>query len=161
MTLLMLQAAPLHDGSSSQWSCDVVVITTAQLNSTKAGLVLHRLNPACNMSDIHNDDGLWQCPQSKIRLNLFRWSTIPQKQFIIISSSFIVITILRAIVLKLETTDLKSSSKRYNSYNVCKEQVLKPLLAGDNVHIRDALKKKLVQKSKIYWATQVTLCLHC
>ena len=58
MTLLMLQAAPLHDGSSSQWSCDVVVITTAQLNSTKAGLVLHRLNPACNMSDIHIDDGL-------------------------------------------------------------------------------------------------------
>ena len=36
------------------------------------------------MLDIRDDEGLWQWSQLEIRLILFRWSTIPQKQFIII-----------------------------------------------------------------------------
>ena len=38
------------------------------------------------MSEICDGEDLWQCSQLKIRLNAFRWSTIPQKQIIIIIS---------------------------------------------------------------------------
>ena len=58
MTLLMLQAAPLHGGSSSQWSCDVVVITLHNLIQPRLDWFSTGSNPACNMSEIHNDDGL-------------------------------------------------------------------------------------------------------
>ena len=65
-----------------EWHRGVVVITTAQLHSTKpfcAGS-----NPARGVSEIRDDEDLWQWSRLEIRLNTFRRSTIPQKQFIII-----------------------------------------------------------------------------
>ena len=63
----------------------VMVITTAQLHSTKPELrFCTGSNSARSMSEIHNDEDLWQWSWLEIRLNAFRWSSIPQKQFIII-----------------------------------------------------------------------------
>ena len=67
------------------WCRGVVVITTAQLHSTKPELrFCTDSNPACGVSDICNGEDLWQRSQLERRLNTFRWLTIPQKQFIII-----------------------------------------------------------------------------
>ena len=63
----------------------VVVITTAQLHSRKPGLrFCAGLNTARDMSKIRNGEDLWQWSRLEIRLNAFFWSTIPQKQIIII-----------------------------------------------------------------------------
>ena len=63
----------------------VVVIATAQLYLTKPELrFCASSNPACGVSEIHNGEDLWQWSWLEIRLNTFRQSTIPQKQFIII-----------------------------------------------------------------------------
>ena len=49
----------------------VVVITTAQLHSTKPELrFCTGSNPAHDMSEIHDGDDLWQWPQLEIRLRL-------------------------------------------------------------------------------------------
>ena len=62
----------------------VVVITTAQLHSTKPEFSFCTgSNTACGMLEICDVENLWQWSQLQIRLNPFRWSTIPQKQFII------------------------------------------------------------------------------
>ena len=67
------------------WHCGVMVITTAQLHSTKPKLrFCTGSNPAQGVSEIRNGEDLWQWSRLEIRLNAFRWSTIPQKQFIII-----------------------------------------------------------------------------
>ena len=58
-----------------------VVINIAQLQSTKTTL---RLYPARGMSEIRDGEDLWQWSRLEIRLNAFRRSTIPQKQFILI-----------------------------------------------------------------------------
>ena len=65
------------------WHYDVVVITTAQLHSTKPKL-RHRAgsNPACRR---------FLRPRLEIRLNAFHRSTIPQKQFIMIIMIIIII----------------------------------------------------------------------
>ena len=69
-----------------------VVITAAQLNSTKPELrFCTGSNSAHGMSEIHDGEVLWQWSQLEIRLNTFCRSTIPQKQFIII----IIIIIIR------------------------------------------------------------------
>ena len=66
----------------------VVVITTAQLHSTKpelrfcTGLFLAR-----GVSEIRDGEDLWQWFRLEIRLNTFRQSTISQKQFINSSSA--------------------------------------------------------------------------
>ena len=63
----------------------VVVITTAQHYSTKPQLrFCTGSNPAHGLSEIRDGEDLWQWSQLEIRLNAFRRSTIPQKQFIII-----------------------------------------------------------------------------
>ena len=63
-----------------------MVITTAQLHSTKPELrFCAGSNPARGVSEICDCEDLWQWPRLEIRLNAFRRSTIPQKQF---SSSF-------------------------------------------------------------------------
>ena len=63
----------------------VVVITTAQLHSTKPKLrFCAGSNPARGVSEIRDGEDLWQWPRLEIRLNFFRRSTMPQKQFIII-----------------------------------------------------------------------------
>ena len=38
-------------------------------------------NPACSVSQICDGEDLWQWSWLEIRLNAFRWSSIPQKQF--------------------------------------------------------------------------------
>ena len=64
--------------------CSVVVITTAQLHSTKPELRFCKgSNLACGMSKICNGGDLWQWSRLEIRQNVFRRSTILQKQFII------------------------------------------------------------------------------
>ena len=66
----------------------VVVITTAQLHSTKPELRLCAgSNPARGVSEIHDGEDLSQWSRLEIRLkNAFRRLAIPQKQFIIIDS---------------------------------------------------------------------------
>ena len=67
------------------WRRGVVVITTLQLHSTKPELrFCAGSNPARGGLEICDGEGLWQWYQLEIRINAFRWSTIPQKQFIII-----------------------------------------------------------------------------
>ena len=64
-----------------------MVITTTQLRLSKPELrfCLRRgSNPARGVSEIRDGEDLWQWSQLEIRLNAFRRSTIPQKQFIII-----------------------------------------------------------------------------
>ena len=69
-----------------------VVITTAQLHSTKPGLrFCAGSNPARGVFEIHNGEDLWQWSRLEIRLNAFRRSTIPQKQFFIIIIIIIII----------------------------------------------------------------------
>ena len=69
------------------WCHGVVVISTAQLHSTKPEVKFCAgSNPACGVSEIRHGEDLWQCSRLKIRLNAFRWSNLPQKQFIIINN---------------------------------------------------------------------------
>ena len=78
-----------HTGIQRQ---GVVIITASQLHSTKpelsfcAGSSLTR-----GVSEFGYGEDLWQWSRLEIRLNAFRWSTIPHKQFIII---IIIITII-------------------------------------------------------------------
>ena len=66
-------------------NCGAVVIPTAQLHSTKPEFrFCAGSNPACDVSEIRDGENLWQWSQLEIRLNAFRRSTIPQKQFIVI-----------------------------------------------------------------------------
>ena len=67
------------------WRRGVVVITTAQLHLSKPEFMFcASSNPARGASEIRNGEDLWQWSLLEIRLNAFRRSTIPQKQFIII-----------------------------------------------------------------------------
>ena len=69
-------------------------ITTVQLHSTKAKLrFCTGLNPACGVLEIRNNEDFWQWSQLEIRVNAFGWSTIAQKQFIIIIIIIIIIVI--------------------------------------------------------------------
>ena len=69
----------------SLWRGGVVVIITAQLHSTKSELRFYTgANPARGVSETRDGEDLWQWSRLKIRLNVFRRSTIPQKQFITI-----------------------------------------------------------------------------
>ena len=66
-------------------STSVVVITTAQLPSTKPKLrFCAGSNAPHGMLEIRDGEDLWQWSRLEIRLNAFRQSTVPQKQFIII-----------------------------------------------------------------------------
>ena len=68
------------------WGRGVVVITAAKLHSTKPELRFFcaRSNPARVVSEIRDGMDLRQSSRLEIRLNAFRRSTTPQKQFIII-----------------------------------------------------------------------------
>ena len=62
-----------------------MVIINAQLHSIKLELRFFAdSNPARGVSEIRDGKDLWQWSGLEIRLNAFRLSTIPQKQFIII-----------------------------------------------------------------------------
>ena len=71
---------------ASEATCGtVVVITTAQLHSTKLELrFCAGSNPAHDVSDIRDNEDLWQLPLLEIKLNTFRRSILPVKQFIFI-----------------------------------------------------------------------------
>ena len=74
----------------------VVVITTAQLHSTKPELRFCAVsNPARGVSEIRDGEDLWQWSRLEIRVNTFRRSTIPQRQFTI---SIIIIIIIIIII---------------------------------------------------------------
>ena len=78
------------------WRSGAKVIATAQLHLTKPELRLcSGSNPARSVSGFCDSEDLWQWSWLEIRLNTFRWSTIPQKQFIII---FIIIIIIIIII---------------------------------------------------------------
>ena len=65
-----------------------MVVITAELHSTKPELRFFvGSNPACGVSEIRNSLDLWQRSRLEIKLNTFRRSTIPQKQFIFIITS--------------------------------------------------------------------------
>ena len=68
-----------------QWRRGVVVVTTGQLHSINLEL---RFSAGSNLarvvSEIRDGEDLWQCSRLEMRLNAFRQSTIPQKQFFII-----------------------------------------------------------------------------
>ena len=67
------------------WRRGVVVITTGLLHATKPELRFFAAsNPARGVSEIRNGEDFLQWSQQEIRLNAFRWSTTPQKQFITI-----------------------------------------------------------------------------
>ena len=66
-------------------SCSVVIINTVQLHPTKTELKFYAgSNSACSVSKIRHSEDLPQWSRLEVRLNTFRPSTIPQKQFIII-----------------------------------------------------------------------------
>ena len=107
------------------WHRGVVVITTAQLPSAKPELKFcSGSNPALGMSEIRDGEDLWQWSQLEIRINTFRWSTIPQKQFIIIIIIIIIIVNYRSIPvnpwthLLLIFTFKSTSNLRYISLDI-------------------------------------------
>ena len=68
-----------------QWRRGVVVVTTGQLHSINLELrFCAGSNLARVVSEIRDGEDLWQCSRLEMRLNAFRQSTIPQKQFFII-----------------------------------------------------------------------------
>ena len=56
---LPLSMPPISSPYTQVWLCGVVVITTAQLHSTKPELRFYAgLNPACGMPEIRDDEDL-------------------------------------------------------------------------------------------------------
>ena len=117
---------------SHSWCSRVVVITTAQLNSTKPELrFCATSNPAFGVSGIRDGEDLWQWSWLEIRLNAFRRSTIPQKQFIIIIITIIIIInnfkfqVPIMIFNKKGSVDLSSMSNSENQpgnlFEICNE----------------------------------------
>ena len=91
-----------YAGAVALWCRAVVVITTAQLHSTKPELMFCAgSNLAHGMSEICGDVDLGQWSWLEIRLNTFCWSTIPQKQFIIIIMTKLVILSLKCLTFWL------------------------------------------------------------
>ena len=125
----------------------VVAITTAQLHSTKPELRLcASSNPARSVSEIRNGENLWQWSRLEIRLNLFRLSTIPQKQFVII---IIIIIIIRK--LYLEVKELRRIMKQWElkMKKLCSETFkttikLNELNRLDSTLVRNSSRKVIV-----------------
>ena len=94
---------PLCKEGKKIWLRGVLVITTAQLLSTKPELGLCAgSNPARGVSEIWDGEDLWQWSQLEIRLNVFPRSTIPQSQFIIIIIIIIIIMFLKTKIARIE-----------------------------------------------------------
>ena len=105
------------------WRRGVVVITTAQLHSTKPELRFWAdSNPARGVSEIRDDEDLWQWSRLEIKLNAFRRSTIPQKQFIII----IIISNRSEVFSK---KGVLKNSKIFSEKHLCQSQesLVKPI----------------------------------
>ena len=125
----------------------VVAITTVQLHSTKPELrFCASSNPARSVSEIRNGENLWQWSRLEIRLNLFRLSTIPQKQFVII---IIIIIIIRK--LYLEVKELRRIMKQWElkMKKLCSETFkttikLNELNRPDSTLVRNSSRKVIV-----------------
>ena len=79
-----------------------VSITTTQLHLTNPELrFCAGSNPARGVSEIRDGEDLWQWFRLEIRLNAFRRSTIPQKQFIITTAENKAISKHGVTVLKI------------------------------------------------------------
>ena len=81
----------MKHSTSIFWSRGIVVITTAQLHSSKLELrfMSSFSNTTWDVSEIRSGEDLCQWSWLEIRLSSFRLSTIPQKQFIkTVSMSF-------------------------------------------------------------------------
>ena len=84
-----LARPPLSKSKCFKGSRGVEVIITAQLYSTKPELrFCAGSNPARGVLEICDGKNLRHWSRLEIRLNIFRRSTIPQKQFIIIIVQF-------------------------------------------------------------------------
>ena len=127
----------------------VVVITTAQLHSTKSKLRLCAgSNPPRGGLEIRDGEDLRQWSRLEIRLNAFRRSTIPQKQFIII----IILTGDFNIDL---LNSFKESAKRYKDtlhMFSLQQHVNKPTGKGKALtdHICSNIPSKLIHGDVIY-----------
>lgn len=88
----------------------VVVDTTTQLDSARPA---HKFctgsNSARGVSEICNDESLWQWPWLEIRLIIFHRSTIPLRQFIII--------IIIGIIFLLMSPTSNYWSKSHRTFN--------------------------------------------
>ena len=61
---------------------DVLDFNTAQIYSIKPQIrFCAGLNPSCGVLEIFHGRNLWQLFWMEIKLTIFRWSIIPQKQF--------------------------------------------------------------------------------
>ena len=76
-------------------SLSSVVITTAELHSAKSELRFCAVsNPFRGVSEICNDEELWQWSRVEVRLNTFRRSTIPQNNSSSIYQFIIIVTVV-------------------------------------------------------------------
>ena len=82
---------------SGVWWCSVVVMYGAVVLwlSLLHNFIHQNLNSGSVQVQIDGEDIFWQRSWLEIKLNAFRWSTIPQKQFIIIIIIIIIIVIIR------------------------------------------------------------------
>ena len=97
------------------WRRGVVGITAAQLDSTKPKLRFYAgSSPARGVLEIHDGKDHRQLFQLEVRLNALRWSTIPQKQFIII------ITTDRAKRCDYELGQLRITIEWQNTMGFCR-----------------------------------------
>ena len=97
----------------------LVVITTAQVHSTKPELrFCAGSNPARRVSAIRDGEDLWQWSRLEIRLNAFRRSTIPQKQFIIIIIIIIIIQAIIRLKILIKITDFTGISHTSLTYTL-------------------------------------------
>ena len=79
---LYLQLPWFRTRRRNQFRRRLLVITTAQLHSAKPGLrFCAGWNPARGVSEIWDDENLWQWSRLEIRLYTFQLSTTLQKQF--------------------------------------------------------------------------------
>ena len=102
-------------GYTFWWRRGVVVITTAQVPSTKPELgFCAGSNPVLGVLEIRDGENLWQWFRLGIKLNAFRRSTIPQKQFNSIHVNLSKLNIWSALTLRV----IKTISKRYRVWNV-------------------------------------------
>ena len=71
------------------WYCSIVVITTAQLHSSKPELGFWAgSNPARGVSKIRDREDIWQWSRLEVTLTAFCRSTMPQRQLHIIITIF-------------------------------------------------------------------------
>ena len=120
-----------------RYNAVIVVFTTPQLHSTKSELrFLTGSNRTRGVSEICNGEDLWKWSRLEIGLKDVRWSTIPQKQFIII---FIVIEQFHGFNSNMVTLEKRTKfvkSLRLRHLNDTIDVILMSLLLNKSHDIR-------------------------